>query len=520
MKKVVYLASLIGAFTVIAISYTNCGQFSAIDAAEKKHFLKTNHVFAAEVFDTQAKAAWVSAETFDSGFVADDYQEMLDSGAANMVNNLDTGGGTSSTGTTDSGGGRVPASSTNDDGVSGRQNSQDPGNLGVTIPNANKQPSVPVVQNQIVERPKVRSCVLDSEGNLGFQFVRSDGMSYSKCQFCQNVDRIRGKCLTRVRIKKIPITDESTGRTTASIPNTTSTTVSTTTQTTSPSGGSVTGSVDNSASGNTTNTVNRPRGGARVATDQRWVDMSGSFEVQPVGKRRGKNMCRMRVDRGEFREMECQRFVDLSAQQQRMFELRRNRERGDPLIIDVLGEESGIEALNLSAPEDGILFDIFGKRALPYPHTKARISWTKNSRFMYLALPNSTGKIHGVNELFGDNTLGPDGKYSLDGFQALSKYDGMDARGKIRMNSADGIIDKNDAIFQHLRLWADTNGNGRADSSEVKTLEDLKLIAIDLKYDPDFYERDIYGNEAVFKSVVKFENQKLGMIFDLWFTPF
>lgn len=199
-----------------------------------------------------------------------------------------------------------------------------------------------------------------------------------------------------------------------------------------------------------------------------------------------------------------------------------DRGSGDPLIIDV-GNASlesvakgFLKRLSLSAQENGISFDLFGKRAKPAAHTKVKISWTDNPRYMYLVLPNRNGQVLGVNEMFGDSTLGPDGKYSLDGFHALSKYDGRDLRGRL-VSHADKMITKDDRVFSHLRLWADTNRNGQSEPDELKTLDEVGIVLIDLKYDSSFYEKDVHGNEAIFKSVAKFANGKLGMVFDLWF---
>lgn len=198
---------------------------------------------------------------------------------------------------------------------------------------------------------------------------------------------------------------------------------------------------------------------------------------------------------------------------------------GDPLIIDVQAstklndDGSQLEKLKLSSQANGVMFDLFGRRARPEAYQKVKISWTNNPRYMYLVLPDSHGLVRGIDQMFGDSTLGPDGKYSLDGFQALSKWDGRDARGLKFKSAPDGMITKDDPVYSRLRLWADTNFNGMAEVSELKTLEEVGLVSIDLKYDPNFYEKDVYGNEAIFKSVAVFENEKLGVVFDLWFKP-
>lgn len=143
--------------------------------------------------------------------------------------------------------------------------------------------------------------------------------------------------------------------------------------------------------------------------------------------------------------------------------------RQSPLVLDTRRnvKEKGVR---LSSPEEGVLFDIAGLNARPAPHTKYRISWPKSKRYEFLVLPNAQGRVEGINEMFGDNTLGPDRKFAGNGFLALAKYD----------ENADGVISEDDAIFHKLRLWADLNRDGQSQAHEMRSLKRAEIEAIDL----------------------------------------
>lgn len=156
-----------------------------------------------------------------------------------------------------------------------------------------------------------------------------------------------------------------------------------------------------------------------------------------------------------------------------------------------------------------------------------KMSWTRKSqdRYRFLALPNSKGNIDGVNELFGDNTFGPDKSFADDGFEALKKYDRGDAAGG--SNLANGYIDANDAVFSKLRLWHDYNGDGNVDTAiermtELVSLDAKGITYISLHPNKNFDETDFYGNMIAYKALVGFSTPrgggiKLGTAFDMWF---
>lgn len=167
-----------------------------------------------------------------------------------------------------------------------------------------------------------------------------------------------------------------------------------------------------------------------------------------------------------------------------------------PLFID-LGQ-NGIE---LSSQEKGILFDVTGDGVAD------SISWVTNADDVALVLDkNHNGQIDGIHELFGNNTIGPDGHTADNGFETLEKYDFNHDR---RINSSD-------PIFAFLQIWSDENRNGMSEEGELKTLLSLGIESIDLNY-VQMNEIDGYGNQTNQRSVVKMADGTARLIFDIWF---
>ena len=178
-----------------------------------------------------------------------------------------------------------------------------------------------------------------------------------------------------------------------------------------------------------------------------------------------------------------------------------------PLVVNMTAPGERDFGIRLSSPRRGVDFDIRGANAEPMAHAKNRISWPYNDRYMFLALPRN-GRVEGIDQLFGDNTRGPDGNFSTDGFASLAKHD----------DNGDLAIDRNDRVFGDLRLWSDSDRDGLSQPSELFSLDEMGVESIDLRYDPNFFEQDRYGNQLKLKSVVKMRDESLRMIFDVWFA--
>ncbi|QDK45268.1 hypothetical protein DOM22_08935 [Bdellovibrio sp. ZAP7] len=100
------------------------------------------------------------------------------------------------------------------------------------------------------------------------------------------------------------------------------------------------------------------------------------------------------------------------------------------------------------------------------PH---KISWPtfKSETYLLTYDANKNGKVDAGSELFGDIN-----NYQ-DGFKNLAAYD----------ENKDGVIDAKDPIWAHLRLWRDSNQDGKSSAKEIKTLKDMGVESISLKYE-------------------------------------
>lgn len=136
----------------------------------------------------------------------------------------------------------------------------------------------------------------------------------------------------------------------------------------------------------------------------------------------------------------------------------------DPLIID-LGEIGTV----FTDVENGVYFDLDNNGFAE------KTAWI-GTEDGFLALDiNNNGIIDNGSELFGDKFVMPDGKVSETGFEALSSLD----------ETEDGIIDENDAVYENLRIWIDSDHNGITNKNEILSLADCGIISISLDFEYD-----------------------------------
>lgn len=186
-----------------------------------------------------------------------------------------------------------------------------------------------------------------------------------------------------------------------------------------------------------------------------------------------------------------------------------------PLVVHMASDVNNPQPIDLSSPEDGVDFDLLGKRN---DHQSVRISWFTNKDYRFLALPDENGEVRSIEQLFGDNTSGPDGAFADNGYAALAKYDGTSSDGMLQLARADSRIDARDPIFRKLHLWLDANFDGIGQANEMVALSRVGIAYIDLEYSSDYAESDRFGNETKMKSIVGYRDGSMDLIFDLWFS--
>lgn len=153
---------------------------------------------------------------------------------------------------------------------------------------------------------------------------------------------------------------------------------------------------------------------------------------------------------------------------------------GSPLIFDVMRTGS----IRTTGRRDArVAFDIDGDV------TRESTQWVEGQgedAFLWLDL-DADDEVDGGRELFGDATILPDGSEAQHGFEALAVYD----------SDLNGVVEPDDAIWPHLRLWTDGDMDGRASPGEWRTLDEAGIASISLEFD----ERRIIdsgGNEHRF----------------------
>ncbi|EJN10300.1 Ca2+-binding protein, RTX toxin [Herbaspirillum sp. YR522] len=140
----------------------------------------------------------------------------------------------------------------------------------------------------------------------------------------------------------------------------------------------------------------------------------------------------------------------------------RRDEGGAPIVLDL--DRNGITLQ--SAITSSAFYDIKDDG------WRYQMGWTTGGDGLLAFDANDDGKISGEGELsFKSYVAGA--QTDLEGLAAFD-------------SNKDGKIDSSDALWNHLRVWQDSNGNGLSEDGEVKTLSQVGVQAISLSSDRNF----------------------------------
>jgi hypothetical protein len=137
-----------------------------------------------------------------------------------------------------------------------------------------------------------------------------------------------------------------------------------------------------------------------------------------------------------------------------------------PIVIDL-----GNNGIKLGAAGVGVYFDVDADGV------RDHVQWVRpGGDEAFLALDRSgNGVVDNGAELFGVGTpLALEGRNAPNGFVGLAQYDARQLGG-----NDDGVITEADAIWPQLRLWLDSNADGRATREEMRTLRGAGITALE-----------------------------------------
>ncbi|PXW78218.1 hypothetical protein BZA02_11121 [Ruegeria sp. P4] len=147
-----------------------------------------------------------------------------------------------------------------------------------------------------------------------------------------------------------------------------------------------------------------------------------------------------------------------------------DRDNGKPLILDLDGDGVEIKVDGTTS------FDMDGDGFLE------KTAWVDpDDAFLVIDLnANGTrgdgdGLIDQTKELVLTEFVDWEGATDL---QALATFDQWVERG----GNQDGVLNASDSVWSELRVWQDSNGNGKTDAGELRTLAEIGISQIDLAY--------------------------------------
>lgn len=166
-----------------------------------------------------------------------------------------------------------------------------------------------------------------------------------------------------------------------------------------------------------------------------------------------------------------------------------------PLIVDLDGD--GVETTNIA---NGVYFDHDGNGFAE------KSAWVGKDDGLLVRDINGNGQIDNGTELFGNNSVLSNGQKAANGFEALKDLD----------SNNDGVFNNQDAAWNEVKVWKDSNSNGIVDAGELLTLEQVGITGFDLDYHTQSRD-DTNGNAHLQTSTITKADGTTAAITDVWF---
>lgn len=169
-----------------------------------------------------------------------------------------------------------------------------------------------------------------------------------------------------------------------------------------------------------------------------------------------------------------------------------------PLVLDLDGD--GVETLNMDSAF--IYFDHGGDGF------SERTGWAGADDGILVRDLNNNGQVDNGSELFGDHTL-VNGVRAANGFEALKALD----------SNKDGKFSSTDSVWNTLKVWKDSNSDGKVDGDELLTMAQANVASVDLNYaDVASPNLDSNGNDHRQTSSYKTTGGQTRAVSDVWFN--
>jgi Ca2+-binding RTX toxin-like protein len=153
----------------------------------------------------------------------------------------------------------------------------------------------------------------------------------------------------------------------------------------------------------------------------------------------------------------------------------------DPIVLDLNGD--GVQLI--SYENSSVVFDVDNDQYAE------RTGWASANDGILVHDKNGDGVINDITETISE-------------YYVENVADGLDALKTLDSNQ-DGLFDKNDSMWEILRVWQDANSNGVTDAGELKTLNNLGVQSINLSVEiPD--REKIEGNPVLSRSTMTMTN--------------